>query len=474
MISTVRHHDPNTLAVTTSDLRHPSRRSVLGAISALALGAAATSASAGAALAAPVGCLVGEVAGIAATPSGAGYWLVASDGGVFTFGDAPFCGSLGGTVRNPPVVDLVPTQTGRGYWLVRANGAVDAFGDATAVTGNPLPGMQLARPVVAGARIGRSGLVLTAGDGGVFTLGGAPFFGSMGGKPLNQPVVDIVVTASERGYWLVAADGGIFTFGDAPFPAGNTLPSTRLNAPVVGAARSGTSGLVLTAGDGGVFTLGGAAFYGSAGSIRLAKPVSGIAVAPGGGYWLGARDGGVFTYGPGAGFFGSAAAPACAAPVPTSTSSQRVVDVARQIVAGGAVSPWQGGAVPYSWGGGHGSRPGPSLGTCVGYTGKATPCPATSTRGVDCSGLTRWVYSIAYGSDFLGSGNTDAQLRLLTRVSSPVPGDLVFFGPNGTRGTTHVGIVLGGGQMIEAPGTGSNVRVGNVAGHTFVGYYGVR
>jgi hypothetical protein len=33
------------------------------------------------------------VMGIAATPSGAGYWLVAADGGIFTFGDAPFAGS---------------------------------------------------------------------------------------------------------------------------------------------------------------------------------------------------------------------------------------------------------------------------------------------------------------------------------------------------------------------------------------------
>ena len=33
--------------------------------------------------------------GIAATPSGNGYWLVAADGGIFTFGDAAFFGSTG-------------------------------------------------------------------------------------------------------------------------------------------------------------------------------------------------------------------------------------------------------------------------------------------------------------------------------------------------------------------------------------------
>jgi hypothetical protein len=34
---------------------------------------------------------------MAATPDGRGYWFVATDGGLFTFGDAHFYGSLGGT-----------------------------------------------------------------------------------------------------------------------------------------------------------------------------------------------------------------------------------------------------------------------------------------------------------------------------------------------------------------------------------------
>ncbi len=35
------------------------------------------------------------IMGIAATPDGGGYWLVASDGGIFSFGDAGFFGSSG-------------------------------------------------------------------------------------------------------------------------------------------------------------------------------------------------------------------------------------------------------------------------------------------------------------------------------------------------------------------------------------------
>jgi hypothetical protein len=68
---------------------------------------------------------------MAATPTGNGYWLVGSDGGIFTFGDAAFFGSAAGG-SSSPVVGMVATSTGRGYWLQRADGQVHAFGDAVA------------------------------------------------------------------------------------------------------------------------------------------------------------------------------------------------------------------------------------------------------------------------------------------------------------------------------------------------------
>jgi len=44
--------------------------------------------------------------GMAATPDGRGYWLVARDGGIFTYGDAGFFGSAGGEHLNQPVVGM--------------------------------------------------------------------------------------------------------------------------------------------------------------------------------------------------------------------------------------------------------------------------------------------------------------------------------------------------------------------------------
>jgi hypothetical protein len=70
------------------------------------------------------------VVGIAATPDGGGYWEVASDGGVFAFGDAGFHGSMGGKPLNAPVVGIAATPDGGGYWEAAYDGGVFTFGDA--------------------------------------------------------------------------------------------------------------------------------------------------------------------------------------------------------------------------------------------------------------------------------------------------------------------------------------------------------
>ncbi len=61
---------------------------------------------------------------------GKGYWLVASDGGIFAFGNAGFFGSTGAIRLNRPIVGMAATPTGKGYWLVASDGGIFAFGDA--------------------------------------------------------------------------------------------------------------------------------------------------------------------------------------------------------------------------------------------------------------------------------------------------------------------------------------------------------
>ncbi len=190
-----------------------------------------------------------------------GYWMTAADGGVFSFGDAAFYGSMGGKALDAPVVGMAATPNGGGYWLVGA-------------------------------------------DGGVFSFGDAAFYGSMGGKALDAPVVGMAATPNGGGYWLVGADGGVFGFGDAAFYG--SMGGKALDAPVVGmAATPNGGGYWMTAADGGVFSFGDAAFYGSMGGKALDAPVVGMAATPnGGGYWMTAADGGVFSFGDAA-FYGS-------------------------------------------------------------------------------------------------------------------------------------------------------------------------
>ncbi len=60
--------------------------------------------------------------------AGSGYWLAASDGGVFSFGSAPFQGSTGSLHLNAPVSDLSLDPATDGYWLSSQDGGVFAFG----------------------------------------------------------------------------------------------------------------------------------------------------------------------------------------------------------------------------------------------------------------------------------------------------------------------------------------------------------
>ena len=100
---------------------------------------------------------------------------MATDGGIFSFGDATFYGSTGDISLNQPIVGMAPTPTGAGYWLV-------------------------------------------ASDGGIFSFGDATFFGSTGGadaEPAHHRHGPHARPGRATGWW--PADGGIFSFGDAAF-----------------------------------------------------------------------------------------------------------------------------------------------------------------------------------------------------------------------------------------------------------------
>jgi hypothetical protein len=147
------------------------------------------------------------IVGMSPTSTGQGYWLVASDGGIFTYGDARFYGSTGAIRLNKPIVGMSVTPTGNGYWLV-------------------------------------------ASDGGIFTFGDARFLGSTGSIRLNRPISGMTATPSGNGYWMVADDGGIFTFGDAAF-RGST-GDRRLSAPIAGMIPRG-GGYMLIGQDGQLY-----------------------------------------------------------------------------------------------------------------------------------------------------------------------------------------------------------------------------
>jgi hypothetical protein len=160
--------------------------------------------------------LTEPIVGLAATHDGQGYWLVASDGGVFSYGDAKFYGSAGALHLNQPIVGMTATADGLGYWLVASDGGIFTYGDARFL--GSTGAIHLNKPIVGmAAAADGAGYWLVASDGGIFTYGDAKFFGSTGALALNEPIVGMARSTDGQGYWLVASDGGIFTFGDAKF-----------------------------------------------------------------------------------------------------------------------------------------------------------------------------------------------------------------------------------------------------------------
>ena len=156
-----------------------------------------------------------------------GYWLVGSDGGIFSFGSAGFHGSTGDLVLQRPVVGMVPTADHGGYWEVASDGGVFAFGDAgfhgslpglgIGPAGGTGPGPHLNAPVVAIVpSFDGGGYFMVAADGGVFAFGDATFAGSCPGiGTCPGSAVAVLPDATGTGYWLVTSVGAVYAFGTA-------------------------------------------------------------------------------------------------------------------------------------------------------------------------------------------------------------------------------------------------------------------
>ena len=249
-----------------------------------------------------------------------GYWEVASDGGIFAFGErqVPRLDGRPGpltprswawrppptaaaTGRWPPTAGSSPSGTPPSSarwaagpstspsWAWRPPPTAAATGRwpptaASSPSGTPPSTARWARRPLNAPIVGMAttpdggGYWEVASDGGLFAFGDAKFYGSMGGRPLNAPIVGLATTPDGGGYWEVASDGGLFAFGDAAFlrldgrPSPSTGPSWAWRPPPTAAA---TGRWPPTAGSSPSAT---PPFFGSTGGIPLNAPVVAMAV----------------------------------------------------------------------------------------------------------------------------------------------------------------------------------------------------
>lgn len=82
----------------------------------------------------------------------------------------------------------------------------------------------------------------------------------------------------------------------------------------------------------------------------------------------------------------------------------------------------------------------------------------TPARGLDCSGLIRYVFQEVTGVTLPRTSREMSRLGEKVAIADLAPGDLVFF--NTRRfAFSHVGLYLGDNRFIHAPSTGGEVEV---------------
>jgi hypothetical protein len=249
---------------------------------------------------------VEQVLSISVAPySPHGYWLVAGDGGVFTFGRARFFGSTGTLRLQRPVVGMTVTDDRGGYWMVARDGGLFAFGDAT--YHGSIPGLGIS-PAGSGAHLSLNapivamvasptgkGYLLVGADGGVFAFGDARFHGSCPQiHGCSGSVVAVVPATGELGYWVVTSTGHVYAFGNAGYLGAPTLVS----APVTGAVPSASGrGYAMVDARGDVFAFGDIRSLGVPPGGISASIEGMVSTSSGNGYWLVSALGAVYAYG---------------------------------------------------------------------------------------------------------------------------------------------------------------------------------
>src|ERR1019366_8398858 len=148
----------------------------------------------------------------------------ASDGGVFSFGDTQFYGSIPGLgislagsgaprSLNAPIVGIVPTVDDHGYFMVGADGGVFSFGDARFEGSCPGIGGCSGAAVAVMPDASGNGYWLVTNTGYVYAFGDAQYYGAPG--PQAVPVTSALRTTDGGGYWLLFSNGVVAPYGDA-------------------------------------------------------------------------------------------------------------------------------------------------------------------------------------------------------------------------------------------------------------------
>jgi hypothetical protein len=224
------------------------------------------------------------VVGIVPTSDRGGYWLDASDGGVFSFGDTQFYGSIPGLGLHPagsglpnslnaPVVGMVQSADGRGYFMVASDGGVFAFGDARFAGSCPGIGGCVGAAVAVMPDAGGNGYWLITQEGNVYAFGDAPYLGAPG--PQSTAITSAVATPSGHGYYILDAEGQVFAYGDANGGLGNVPPGATGGANPASAifVTSDNGGYWVADALGKVFSFGNAPYDGDMSGKQFNAPI---------------------------------------------------------------------------------------------------------------------------------------------------------------------------------------------------------